>query len=95
MLAADVPDLQVDGGVGRREGDGGDILADGGDGFEVGVGGGVSGFYLFEEGGFPGVVEAEEEDGVFWGREGRVSLCLRWVRGWEGRSRGTEPKWGG
>ena len=69
MLAADVPDLQVDGGVGRGEGDGGDILADGGDGFEVGVGGGVGGFYLFEEGGFPGVVEAEEEDGVFWGRE--------------------------
>ena len=41
-------------------------MADGGDGFEVGVGGRVGGFYLFEERCFAGVVEAEEEDGVFW-----------------------------
>jgi hypothetical protein len=37
VLPADVPDLEVDGGIGRGERDGGDVLADGGDGFEVGV----------------------------------------------------------
>ncbi len=45
-------------------------MADGGDGFEF-WGWGVreeDGFDLFVEGGFAGVVEAEEEDGVFWER---------------------------
>ena len=69
VLAADVPDLQVDGRVGRREGDGRDILADGGDGLEVWVGGRVGAFYLFEERSFSCIVEAEEEDGV---------LCSCW-----------------
>ena len=76
MLAADVPDLQVDGRVGRREGDGGDILADGGDGFEVGVRGRVGAFYLFEEGGFAGVVETEKEDGVFYVCELGLRLAM-------------------
>lgn len=59
MLAADVPDLEVDGGIGGREGDGGDVLADGGDGFEVRVERRVGAFYLLEEGGFAGVVEPQ------------------------------------
>ena len=61
MLAAHVPDLEVH----VVEGDGGDVLADGGDG---GFGGRgvvvVEGFDGGEEGGFAGVVEAEEQDGV-------------------------------
>ena len=64
VLAAYVPDFEVY----VVEGDGGDVLADGGDGGFWGVGrggGGVEGFYGGEEGGFAGVVEAEEEDGVF------------------------------
>jgi hypothetical protein len=62
-LPAYVPDFEIH----VWEGDGGDVLADGGDRFEfrVGVGGEVEGFDLFMEGGFAGVVEAEEEDGVF------------------------------
>lgn len=41
-------------------------MPDCGDGLEVGMRvWGVCGFDLFEEGGFAGVVEAEEEDGVF------------------------------
>jgi hypothetical protein len=67
MLAADVPYLEVDGRIRGWEFDGCDVLADGGYGFEVWVRGRVRGFDLFEEGGFAGVVEAEEEDGVFWG----------------------------
>jgi len=65
MLPADVPYLEVD--VWLWEFDGSDVLADGGHGFEVGVRGRVGGFYLLEECGFAGVVEAQEEDGVFWG----------------------------
>jgi hypothetical protein len=61
MLAANVPYLEVDGRIGRWEFDGRDVLADSGHGFEVGVRGRVSGFYLFEECGFAGIVEAEEE----------------------------------
>ncbi len=65
MLAAHVPDLEVH----VVEGDGGDVLADGRDG-GFGGGGGlvVEGFDGGEEGRFAGVVEAEEEDGVFWER---------------------------
>jgi hypothetical protein len=50
-------------------------LADGRDGFQVRrrVGGEVEGFDLFVEGGFAGVVEAEEEDGVFCWVRGFVS----------------------
>lgn len=61
VLAADVPDLQVHVG----QGDGGDILTDGGDGGFAGRRGvRVEGFDGGEEGGFAGVVEAEEEDGI-------------------------------
>jgi hypothetical protein len=65
MLAADVPYLEIDWWIGRGEFDGCDVLADGGHGFEVRVRRRVGGFDLFEERGFAGVVEAEEEDGVF------------------------------
>lgn len=79
MLAAHVPDLEVYGGVGGRERDGGYVLADGGHGFEVRVLGAEGGFYLFEERGFARVVEAEEEDGVFWGcvscEDLGISIC--------------------
>jgi hypothetical protein len=34
--------------------------------FRRGVGGEEEGFDLFVEGGFAGIVEAEEEDGIFW-----------------------------
>lgn len=65
VLASYVPDLEIHIG----EGDGRDVLTDGGDGVEFGgCGGGVGaeeGFDLFVEGGFAGIVEAEEEDGVF------------------------------
>lgn len=66
MLAADVPYLQVYGRIWWGELDGRDVLADGGDGLEVGVRGRVGGFNLLEEGGFARVVEAEEEDRVFF-----------------------------
>lgn len=64
VLTADVPDLEVHVG----EGDGADILADCGHGalggrWRVGE---VNGFNGTEECGFAGVVEAEEEDGIFW-----------------------------
>lgn len=61
MLAADVPELEVDGRVWWGKGEGDCVLADGGDGFEVWVRGRVGGFDLLEEGGFAGVVEAEEQ----------------------------------
>jgi hypothetical protein len=63
VLPSNIPDLEVH--VGQR--DGGDILADCRYGFEFGggVGGEEERFHLFVEGGFTGVVEAEEEDGVF------------------------------
>jgi hypothetical protein len=80
MLAADVPDLQVYGRVWRGQFDGRDILADGGDGFEVGVRWGVGGFYLLEESGFAGVVEAEEEDGVFCGGACEYAIVIK--AGW-------------
>ena len=40
------------------------------------------GFDLFVEGGFAGVVEAEEDYGVFWGGRGLVWVC--WVGAREG-----------
>ena len=58
MLAADIPDFQVNGRIGRREGYGSDILADSGDGLEVGMRGSVGALDLFEEGGLAGVVKA-------------------------------------
>ena len=65
VLPAYVPDLQVD----VVDGYGGDVLADGGDGgfgWRRWRGGGrVEGFDAVEEGRFAGVVEAEEEDGIF------------------------------
>lgn len=82
MLSADIPDLQVDWGIWRRKGDGGDILADGGHRLQIGVRGRVGALYLFEERGFPGVVEAEEEDGVLCRRKSaslplvRIALYL-------------------
>lgn len=47
------------------------------------------GFYLGEEGGFAGIVEAEKEDGEFWGGV-LVGWCeegVDWgeVGGWRGR----------
>lgn len=67
QLPADVPDLEVQVG----QGDGRDVLADGRDGLEFrgGVVGVEEGLDLFVEGGLAGVVEAEEDDGVF---------CWRW-----------------
>jgi len=64
VLPAYVPDLEIH----VAEIDGRDVLANGGDGFLSGRGGGgeVEGFDGGEEGGFAGVVEAEEEDGVFY-----------------------------
>lgn len=63
MLPAYVPDLEIH----IAEIDGRNVLADSGDGFlGRGRGGGkVERFDGGEEGGFAGVVEAEEEDGVF------------------------------
>lgn len=68
MLSANIPYLEVNGWVRWWEFDGRDVLADSGHGFQVWVRGGVGGFDLFEERGFAGIVEAKEEDGVFWGR---------------------------
>jgi hypothetical protein len=74
-LAADVPEFEVHVG----EDDGGNVLADGGHGFEVGrwAIGVEDGFDLLVEGGFTGVVEAEEEDRVFCERAHAV-LAERW-----------------
>lgn len=65
MLAPYIPDLEIH----VAEIDDRDVLADGGDGFLGGGRGGgeVERFDGGEEGGFAGVVEAEEEDGVFCG----------------------------
>lgn len=63
MLPAHIPDLEIHvAEIDRR-----DVLAHGGDGFLGGWRRGrqVEGFDGGEEGGFAGVVEAEEEDGVF------------------------------
>ena len=89
VLAADVPDLEVH----VWEVEGGDVLADGWDGgfgggqgvccvWRRGGGGGgrVEGFEGVEERCFAGVVQAEEEDGVFCG--GAVSLGEGWMDGW-------------
>lgn len=83
VLAAHVPDLEVD--VGKV--DGADVLTDGGDGGFVGErGGAVEGFDGREERRFAGVVEAEEEDGVFcWGGmvdQRRGSLLRVWCVGY-------------
>lgn len=65
VLPADIPDLEVH--IWQRNG--GYILSDCGDCFEIGNGVGreEEGFDLFVESGLAGVVEAEEEDGVFCG----------------------------
>lgn len=64
MLAPYVPDLEVE--VGQV--DGRDVLAYRRHGAEVRVPVlAVEGFYLFEEGCLACVVEAEEQDRVFWG----------------------------
>lgn len=60
MLAADIPQLEVDGRVWRREGERDRVLANGGYGVEFGMRGRVGRFYLLEERGFAGVVEPEE-----------------------------------
>ena len=70
MLPAYIPDLEIH--IWKRYSS--DILADGRDGGFCGGGGGgggegVEGFDGVEEGGFAGVVEAKEEDGVFCLRE--------------------------
>lgn len=67
MLAANVPELDVH--VWQRYGR--DVLADGGDRLELRLGriGEVHGFDLFVEGCLAGIVEAEEDDGVFYMRK--------------------------
>lgn len=66
-LAADIPDLQVHIG----QGDSRDILPDGWNSLAGVWGRGAFGtgeeesFDLGEEGGFAGIIQAEEEDGVF------------------------------
>lgn len=64
MLAANVPYLEVERVWGRKL-DSGYILTDSGDRSEVGMVGGEGSFHLLEESGFAGIVETEEEDGVF------------------------------
>ena len=73
-LAADVPELQVHVG----QGDGGDILADCRDRSQLGLGlvGVEERFDLFVEGGLAGVVEAEEDDGIFCWCEKRGGLVF-------------------
>lgn len=68
VLAAHVPDFEVQ----VRQRDGRDVLPDRRDRLERWgwVRGQVEGFDLREESGFAGVVEAEEEDGVFCGGRG-------------------------
>lgn len=69
VLAADVPKLEV--AVCALAGR--DVLADGWDGLEVRVRvRGVEGFDLLEEGGLAGVVEAKEEDGIFYLRREKI-----------------------
>jgi hypothetical protein len=53
-------------------------LPDGWDGFEFRGGGGgeIEGFDLFVEGGFAGVIEAEEEDGIFYRRSVK-NKCMK------------------
>lgn len=65
------------------------------------------GFYLGEEGGFAGVVEAEEEDGEFWWGVSmggvRRGFGVVWcegregggLKGWRGRGVDGERGWGG
>lgn len=66
MLAAYVPDFQIE-GLRCGQFNGSDVLADRGDGFEVRVEGRRElRAELFEESGFAGVVEAQEENGVFY-----------------------------
>ena len=71
MLATNIPDFEIH----VRESNGGDILTNCGNGFGCGEGmvGEVEGFDGGEEGGFAGVVQAEEEDGVFCWERGGVS----------------------
>ena len=82
VLSAHVPDLEVH----VRQRDGGDILADGRHGLDSGEGvvGEVEGFDGGEEGGFAGVVQAEEEDGVLCARN-RWSVGGVKVSGKEGK----------
>lgn len=64
VLTADVPDLEVH----VWEGQGGHVLADGGHGVELGIwlAGQEEGLCLLVEGRLAGIVETEEDDGVFW-----------------------------
>ena len=74
VLPADVPELEVYRGGVR---DCGYILADCGDcvGGWGRMRGQVDGFDLREEGGFAGIVEAKEEDGVFCSSNSSVQSC--------------------
>lgn len=58
MLASNVPDLEVDGWIRRRERDSRNVLSYRRDGLEVGVVGAVGGLYLLEQRSFAGIVEA-------------------------------------
>lgn len=63
MLAANIPDLEVD--VGQV--DGRDILADGGNGIEFWMEvRAEEGLDLLEQCCLSGVVESEKEDGILW-----------------------------
>ena len=66
VLAADVPYLEIDGWVWRWKRECGHVLADGGDRLQVGVRGCVGCLDLLKERGLAGIVEAEEEDRIFW-----------------------------
>ncbi len=83
MLAAYIPKLKVYGRVWRWEGERDGVLANGRDGVGVWVGGCVESFYLREKGGFAGVVEAEEENGVFWAMlvGGEIYETIAWGEG--------------
>lgn len=81
MLPTHIPDLEIH----IVEIDQADVLPDGGHGVDFcgTVGWVVEGFDLLEEGGFAGIVEAEEEDGVLctWPElAGRVVLDGKSVR---------------
>lgn len=84
VLAAHVPQLDVH----VWQGYGRDVLADSGDRLELRLGriGEVHGFDLFVEGRLAGIVEAEEDDGVFYMRKdaaldgGRIGYGVRHCR---------------
>lgn len=76
MLTADVPYLEVNRRIRRWEEDCRNILAHRGHGLEVGMGGGIGGLYLFEEGGLASVVKTKEQDRVLCERRMSMSMFI-------------------